>query len=341
MNRNITIVGGGIAGLSLGIALRRREVPVTLVEAGLYPRHRVCGEFISGVSRETLATLGVEDMVEDAEQCLTTSWYDRDGLFFSTELPHPALGISRYRLDHRMAGRLRENGGNVRENERFREFDDPAEGTVLASGRPRNIESDWIGLKAHLEGFEMKTDLEMHLGEGGYIGLSRVENGLVNACGLFKRRAELSVSRETALASYLDAIGLGSLLCRMTRASFDPGSHMAVNAFEFGRQHDEIAALRIGDRHSIIGPFTGNGMSLAFQSAEAALPFLVSFSRSEISWEDAIRETERAVSALSRRRLLASKAFHPFLNRTGGRKFLRTLGVRNLLPFKFLYRMVR
>jgi flavin-dependent dehydrogenase len=40
----ITIIGGGLAGLTLGIVLRRREVPVTMIEAGHYPRHRVCGE---------------------------------------------------------------------------------------------------------------------------------------------------------------------------------------------------------------------------------------------------------------------------------------------------------
>ncbi|HZI32692.1 MAG TPA: NAD(P)-binding protein, partial [Candidatus Binatia bacterium] len=46
--KSITIVGGGLAGLTLGIGLRRRDVPVTILEAGEYPRHRVCGEFISG-----------------------------------------------------------------------------------------------------------------------------------------------------------------------------------------------------------------------------------------------------------------------------------------------------
>ena len=45
----ISIAGGGLAGLSLGIALQSRGVSVTLHEASTYPRHRVCGEFISGV----------------------------------------------------------------------------------------------------------------------------------------------------------------------------------------------------------------------------------------------------------------------------------------------------
>ena len=41
MARTVTIIGGGLAGLTLGLALRQRDVPVTVCEAGTYPRHRV------------------------------------------------------------------------------------------------------------------------------------------------------------------------------------------------------------------------------------------------------------------------------------------------------------
>ena len=58
-NKPITIVGGGLAGLTLGIGLRQRGVPVTLWEAGHYPRHRVCGEFISGRGQAALTRLGL------------------------------------------------------------------------------------------------------------------------------------------------------------------------------------------------------------------------------------------------------------------------------------------
>ena len=56
----IQIIGGGLAGLTLGIALRRQEIPVTILEAGRYPRHRVCGEFISGL-RQLLEEAGAVD----------------------------------------------------------------------------------------------------------------------------------------------------------------------------------------------------------------------------------------------------------------------------------------
>ena len=62
----ITIVGGGLAGLTLGIGLRQQGIPVTVWEAGHYPRHRVCGEFISGRGQDVLARLGLLESFSQA-----------------------------------------------------------------------------------------------------------------------------------------------------------------------------------------------------------------------------------------------------------------------------------
>ena len=103
----ITIVGGGLAGLSLGIALRRRGVPVNFHEAGVYPRHRVCGEFISGVSQCTFDSLGIGDLFDDAKEHRSTAWFFRDRRILSTQLPG-GLGISRFALDERLSRKFRE-----------------------------------------------------------------------------------------------------------------------------------------------------------------------------------------------------------------------------------------
>ena len=57
--QSITIVGGGLAGLSLGIALCNRGVRTHIVEAGAYPRHRVCGEFLTGLDDATTDKLDI------------------------------------------------------------------------------------------------------------------------------------------------------------------------------------------------------------------------------------------------------------------------------------------
>ena len=66
MTKTVTIVGGGLAGVTLGIGLRQRGVRVTLWEAGHIPRHRVCGELISGRGLETLDRLALRARLEAA-----------------------------------------------------------------------------------------------------------------------------------------------------------------------------------------------------------------------------------------------------------------------------------
>src|SRR6478672_9182700 len=104
LNHEITISGGGLAGLSLAAALRLHKVPVTVREAGTYPRHRVCGEFISGVSEETLQALGIADLFADAHRHRSLAWYEGARLIHQDQFNDPALGISRYLLDERLRG---------------------------------------------------------------------------------------------------------------------------------------------------------------------------------------------------------------------------------------------
>lgn len=340
--REITIVGGGIAGLSLGIALRERDVPVRLFEASSYPRHRVCGEFVSGVREETLERLGVSDLIADAEVLSTTTWHDRDGPVFSAALPVPARGLSRFRLDARLAERFVDRGGELHEETRRRPGEGSAEGLVLASGRALDRGSDWLGLKCHYPGLELESDLEMHLGEGGYVGLSRVEDGRVNACGLFRVRSGIESGRGGTFEQYIRSCGLESLGDRLAASGADESSIVGVSSFSFGRAGEgEAGTLAIGDRNAIIPPFTGNGMSMAFESSESVLPTLVDYSSGVLSWPETVIESRAALLRRFRRRLGLSRAIHPLLGSPRGLSVLRSMVKSRWLPFPLLFRLVR
>src|SRR5690242_14219418 len=119
-SKTITIVGGGLAGLTLGIGLRRHSVPVTVWEAGHYPRHRVCGEFISGRGQESLSRLGLRGLLEQAGAVSAAT-----AAFFSTRrstpprpLPSQAICLSRFTLDHVLAVEFKKLGGELREGQR-------------------------------------------------------------------------------------------------------------------------------------------------------------------------------------------------------------------------------
>src|SRR5207247_6132842 len=97
----ITIIGGGLAGLTLGIGLRQRGIPVTVWEAGSYPRHRVCGEFISGCGQEALVRLGLlQAFVQaGAVSACSAAFFSAKGSSPVRPLPAPALCLSRFTMD--------------------------------------------------------------------------------------------------------------------------------------------------------------------------------------------------------------------------------------------------
>jgi hypothetical protein len=119
--KTITIVGGGLAGLTLGIALRQRKIPVTLWESGSYPRHRVCGEFISGDGPAVLQRLGLLKLLEDAGAIRVDSVAFISGSTHSPirNLPAPAIGLSRYSMDAALAKEFQRLGGDLHENSRW------------------------------------------------------------------------------------------------------------------------------------------------------------------------------------------------------------------------------
>src|ERR1035441_7554800 len=121
----LTIVGGGLAGLTLGIGLRQKGIPVTTWEAGHYPRHRVCGEFISGRGQDVLARLGLREAFVQAGLVLarTAAFYLGPSGSPVRALPEPALCLSRFTMEPLLAHQVRQAGGELHANARWREED--------------------------------------------------------------------------------------------------------------------------------------------------------------------------------------------------------------------------
>ncbi|MBI3191739.1 MAG: FAD-dependent monooxygenase, partial [Pedosphaera parvula] len=197
MNRAkpITIVGGGLAGLTLGIALRARGVPVSVWEAGAYPRHRVCGEFLCGRGLDSLARLGLLEPVlrTGVRTADTVQFFSGTLSSGSRPIPRAAFCLSRYVLDDCLAQAFRQHGGTLLEQARWTEGFEQ-EGLVRATGRrlcPTDTGWRWIGLKAHARNVPLAADLEMHFVAGGYVGLARLPNREINVCALFRAKKPL------------------------------------------------------------------------------------------------------------------------------------------------------
>jgi menaquinone-9 beta-reductase len=287
----ITIVGGGLAGLTLGIGLRQRAIPVTVWEAGHYPRHRVCGEFISGRGQDVLARLGLLDSFRQAGSvpARTAAFFLGRAASPVRSLSSPALCLSRFVMDALLAGLFQQAGGVLREGERW-QGKDFGEGIVRANGRrlrPPESGPRWFGLKVHARDVPLAADLEMHGAKFGYVGFCRLDNGEVNVCGLFRRPGTEPDSPRHWSEPLRGQVGT-PLRERLAEAVLDQASFCSVAGLSLrprrAASHSECC---IGDALTMIPPVTGNGMSMAFEAAELAIEPLAAYSRGEIPWNAA------------------------------------------------------
>jgi flavin-dependent dehydrogenase len=302
----VTIVGGGLAGLTLGVGLRRRQVPVTIIEAGHYPRHRVCGEFISGRGRAVLAELELEDKLlkASAREAHSAAFFapHLDGT--AQSLPQPALCLSRFVLDRLIADHFRRLGGVLQERQRWQEGF--GEGIVRGTGRraqPVVRGWRWLGLKVHARRVSMTADLELHLRAGGYVGLCRLNAGEANICGLFRMRSpEPDLTRDWR--RWLLGPEGSVLRRRLGDADFLEDSFCSVAGLMIEPQSAaDQPECCIGDALTMIAPLTGNGMSMAFESAAIAIAPLEAYSRGALAWEEARRHIGEHCDAIFRGRL--------------------------------------
>jgi 2-polyprenyl-6-methoxyphenol hydroxylase-like FAD-dependent oxidoreductase len=318
-DKSITIIGGGLAGLTLGIGLRQRGVPVTIWEAGRYPRHRVCGEFISGNGPAVLERLGLLARFEQAG-----AFYARSVMFVRganrspvRQLAAPALCLSRHEMDALLAGAFQQLGGELLVNTRWTSGES-REGVVRAAGRRLQTAEKtprWVGVKAHVSRaspLNLEADLEMHVSSSGYVGVNRINGGEVNVCGLFRPREG---NRQPGSKPDWLRGETGSLLrARLGAAEFEPDSFCSVAGLQLKPQRALVKEeCCIGDALTMTPPVTGNGMSMAFESAELAAAPLAAWSRGEISWLEAKSKIARACDEQFTRRLRWANWLQRFL----------------------------
>lgn len=123
MRLRIAIVGAGPAGSSLAVRLARQGFEVTLIERETFPRHKLCGEFISPECLSHFEELGVLDemLAAGGSRIAETRFYAPAGRSFSVSSGafrgHGfALGLSRADMDNRLLQQAKSAGVTVYEN---------------------------------------------------------------------------------------------------------------------------------------------------------------------------------------------------------------------------------
>jgi flavin-dependent dehydrogenase len=299
------VVGAGPAGSSAATVLADRGRSVLLLEKDLFPRRKVCGEFLSADSLPSLARIGVKEAVEGAtaERMTRGALHLASGKAVLFALPAPAIGISRFLLDDLLARHARDAGADVRFNARvlsaaplpgggFRvrfvhrqsERDVEAAAVIGAWGRwdalDRTLERGFIGRRARYFGWNrdfagdtafLANEVRLYLFPGGYCGLSRVEEGGVNLAGVVSEDVwKLSGNGWPAV---VDHARRGNAALDRDLARLEPGQvgFLGTGPVFFTRKPPtENAILMAGDSAGVIDPFSGEGQAAALASGVLA-----------------------------------------------------------------------
>jgi flavin-dependent dehydrogenase len=90
----------------------------------------------------------------------------------------------------------------------------------------------------------------------------------------------------------------------MKGAEFEKDSFCSVAGFDLGaKRAGDWPECSIGDALTMTPPLTGNGMSMAFESAELALQPLVQYTEGRSSWDEACSRIARKCDERFTRRL--------------------------------------
>ena len=112
---DVVVLGGGMAGSCIAKALADKHWETALIDRQTFPRHKVCGEFLSPEAQSTLHALGLTETVT----ALHPRRIERARLIFEhggeIELPIPgaAWGLSRYAMDEALHSAAMQAGAQL------------------------------------------------------------------------------------------------------------------------------------------------------------------------------------------------------------------------------------
>lgn len=291
----VLIVGGGLAGAALAIALARHGRGVLLLEREAEAHDKVCGEFLSHEAVAHLRALGVDPLALGAVP-LTHLALAARGDPVEVPLPFPALSLSRRILDAALLDAAVAAGATVARGHNVAELQRGAAGwqarcsdgsvvhaaeAVLASGkhdlrghaRPGGRQNDLIGFKLHLQPRRpLPRRVELLLVPHGYAGLEPIEGSLANLCLLVRRQRFKRL--DGGWPALLEALRRDCPLLDARLQDTQPlhPAPLAIARLPYGflRTGSEDGLWHLGDRAAVIPSFAGAGMALALHSAARA-----------------------------------------------------------------------
>lgn len=295
MTFEVLIIGGGLAGLSAAIALAHQGVEVAIIEKNNYPKHKVCGEYVSNEVLPFLESIGFDPFIHGAQKIDELLISGHTGKPLSSTLKMGGFSLSRYVFDAALADIAREVGIRfIQDTVIHSTFSDNrftlstktgdqyvAKVVIGAHGKRSLIDKNldrkfiqksapYLAVKAHYRGEFPSNIVALHNFPGGYCGVSKIEEDRINACYItdyssFKKYRNIENFQREVVEQNLQ---LKQFFSHSTPL-FDQSISIGQISF-LPKSLISNHILMCGDSAGMIHPLCGNGMSIAIQSAQIA-----------------------------------------------------------------------
>ncbi|WP_166959724.1 NAD(P)/FAD-dependent oxidoreductase [Yeosuana marina] len=310
---DVVIVGGGLAGLSSAIHLSKNNLNVLLIEKNNYPKHKVCGEYISNEVLPYLEYLGIDVFGLGAQKINKFQLSTPQNNILKSDLTLGGFGISRYKLDNALFEKVKSQNVEIvqdsvidikflddvfsvdtKNNNTYRSklvIGAYGKRSALDVTLERNFikkKSPFLAVKTHVKGNFPNDLVALHNFKVGYCGVSKVENNIINLCYItdydaFKTYKDIEEFQEKVVFknTYLKTIFQNS-----TPVFERP---LTISQISFSNKNPiENHVIMCGDTAGMIHPLCGNGMSMAIRSAQMASQLIIDYLQEKIKSRQAL-----------------------------------------------------
>ncbi len=263
----VRVLGAGPAGCAAALSAIATG-PVEIWEKSRFPRHKVCGEFLSPECTVILDRLGVGP----AFSALGPSVIGRMKLRFgeresTARFSEPAWGVSRHALDLLLLEEALKRGARLIPS---KGVPMTAGANIIAHGRrcaaPRGRRL--FGFKAHFTGPVDDAVELLFFAHRAYLGVSAVEQGYTNVCGIAEESQLARFSFD--IDAFLDENAVVRSRLRPLRRCW---KWLLVGPIEFHSRFDRAPVpheFPAGDALTFVDPFSGTGILSALWTGELA-----------------------------------------------------------------------
>jgi len=326
---DVIIIGGGLAGLTSAIHLSKYLSRILVIEKNKFPKHKVCGEYISNEVLPYLRYLELNPFQFGAKKIDKFELSTSKNKTVHCRLPLGGFGISRYKIDKALAEKAENSGVEILQetvtdieflNDEFIVYTSlrsifKSKVVIGAYGKRSGIDvklhrdfirkkSPYLAVKTHVKGDFPNDLVALHNFNGGYCGASKVEDDSINLCYIteykaFKKFKNISEFQEKVIYQNRN---LKSIFENSRQVFKSP---LTISQISFAsKQPVENHILMCGDTAGLIHPLCGNGMSMAIRSAQIASQLIIKYFQSgNLSRESLEKTYERSWNKAFRSRL--------------------------------------